>query len=82
LVSSFSGLKTPLEYYREKGRNVANVFDLYKNLYNRKRRHESLGYLSPEDYLKTLKKRQRGSRRNLKKPTVYWYSKRVSPHTK
>lgn len=56
--SFFSTLKTEwLDHHRFPSRQAARsaAFDFIEVFYNRRRRHSSLGYLSPEEYARRLK---------------------------
>jgi putative transposase len=51
----FSSLKTERtvrKTYRTRNRAKAEVFDYIERLYNAKRRHSTLGYLSPMEFEK------------------------------
>jgi putative transposase len=51
----FSSLKTERtvrKTYRTRNRAKADVFDYIERLYNAKRRHSTLGYLSPMEFEK------------------------------
>ena len=53
MESFFKTLKTELVYHRKFGTRAAAsgaIFEYIEVFYNRKRRHSSLGYVSPEEY--------------------------------
>lgn len=55
MESFFSSLKTERirgQVYRTRDQARADVFDYIERFYNPKRRHSTLGYLSPMDYEK------------------------------
>jgi putative transposase len=53
MVSFFSSLKTELcarKVYRTRDEAKADVFDCIEPFYNPKRRHSTIGYLSPVEF--------------------------------
>ena len=58
MESLFSSLKTERigrKTYRTRDEARADVFDYIERLYNPKRRHSTIGYLSPVEFEKQMK---------------------------
>jgi putative transposase len=57
MESFFKTLKTELVYHRKfatRAEAMSSIFEYIEVFYNRKRRHSSLGYMSPEEYEASL----------------------------